>query len=570
MASKLSLFVTELKRRKVYHVGVVYVVVGGGIWAGAEIAFPALNLPAWCLTLVVVLTLIGFPIALVLAWAYEVRPEEPAPAVPSKEEPARSSETTLPTTRVATQERKSIVVLPFDNMSPDPGDAYFADGLTEEIITHLSCCGLLRVISRNSAMVLKGTQKSTRAIAEELNVQYVLEGSVRKAGEDLRITAQLIHASEDEHLWAETYQGTMEDVFRIQEDTARSIVDALRVSLTPEEDRRLVARPIDDVQAYQCYLKARSEFWSTESGSQEKALRLLNEAVSVVGEHPLLISGIGAVHWQFYHQLGDYEGGHLQKIQECASKLFADDPTSPYGHRLTSYLRLNTGKTDEAAKHLNQAWRSDPNDAETLLWLSYLLAFQAGRPAMSRPVAEKYLGIDPLDPLCRSGMFMLHWMSGETSLALQAAEEGLRLDPNHRTLAFHRGHLLAWAGSFEDSYRVAETLFDEDPNEAMGQALRFLTFALKGRREEALNALTPPVREWIWGDFHMPWIITEGYSVLGEKGEALKWLERAVEKGIFNYPLFSSLDPFLDNIRSEERFRSLMVDVKERWEAFEL
>ncbi|MCJ7630579.1 MAG: hypothetical protein MUO50_19565, partial [Longimicrobiales bacterium] len=188
MASKLSSFLAELKRRKVYHVSVAYLVVGAGILEVASnllapVDWEQLRLP------IVVLVLVGFPIALVLAWAYEVKPEEP-----------RQVEPKPPSAVPATEQRKSIVVLPFDNMSPDPGDAYFADGLTEEIITHLSCCGLLRVISRNSAMVLKGTQKSTRTIAEELKVQYVLEGSVRKAGEDLRITAQLIHAAEDEHL----------------------------------------------------------------------------------------------------------------------------------------------------------------------------------------------------------------------------------------------------------------------------------------------------------------------------------------------------------------------------------
>ncbi|MFC1575578.1 hypothetical protein ACFL5A_02885 [Gemmatimonadota bacterium] len=560
MASKLSFFLAELKRRKVYHVGAVYAAVGVAISIAVPDLFGAFLFPSWAAPLVIVVIVIAFPIALVLAWAYEVRPEEPGEA---EKAPA-------PVSAPSESERKSIVVLPFDNMSPDTGDAYFSDGLTEEIITHLSCCGLLRVISRNSAMVLKGTQKSTRAIAEELKVQYVLEGSVRKAGEDLRITAQLIHAAEDEHLWAETYEGTMEDVFRIQENTARSIVEALRLSLTPEEDQRLAERPFDDVQAFQFYLKARSEFWSTEPGSQEKALRLLHEAVNVIGEHPLLISGIGAVHWQFHHQLGEYDHGHLNKIQDCAEKLFADDPASPYGHRLTGYLKLDAGDTDEATRHLYQAWRGDPNDAETLLWLSYFLAFQAGRPAMSRPVAERYLGIDPLDPLCRSGMFMLHWMNGDTGLALEAVDEGLRIDPHLRTLAFHRGHLLTWDGRYEDSFRQAEALFDEDPNEAMGQALRFLTLSLQGRKEEALTILTTKVREWFWGDFHLPWLIVEGLSILGEKREAMRWLERAIEKGIFNYPLFSSLDPFLENIRSEEEFKFLMAHVKEKWEAFEV
>jgi len=215
------MFLAELKRRKVYRVAAIYAAVGVAISLAVPDLFEALLLPGWATRLVIVLIAIGFPIALVLAWAYEVRPEEPRETEPT------------PTTDIETPEierKKSIVVLPFDNMSPDPADAYFSDGLTEEIITHLSYLRSLRVISRNSAMVLKGTEKDTRTIGEELDVQYVLEGSVRKAGNDLRITAQLIDAGKDEHLWAETYDGTMEDVFLIQERTARSIVDALRLS----------------------------------------------------------------------------------------------------------------------------------------------------------------------------------------------------------------------------------------------------------------------------------------------------------------------------------------------------
>jgi len=211
VASKLSLFLAELKRRKVYRVAAIYAAVGVAISLAVPDLFGALLLPGWTTRLVIVLIAIGFPIALVLAWAYEVRPEEPRETEPT------------PTTDIETPEierKKSIVVLPFDNMSPDPGDAYFADGLTEEIITKLSYLQSLRVISRNSAMALRGTQKTTRTIAEELGVQYVLEGSVRKAGNNLRITAQLIDAATDEHLWAESYDRDLDDIFWVQTDVS--------------------------------------------------------------------------------------------------------------------------------------------------------------------------------------------------------------------------------------------------------------------------------------------------------------------------------------------------------------
>jgi adenylate cyclase len=152
---------------------------------------------------------------------------------------------------------RSIVVLPFANLSPDPDNEYFSDGLTEEIISDLSAVRALNVISRTSAMQLKGTTRDIRTLGRELGVRYVLEGGVRKAGDRLRITAQLIDARTDNHLWTEKFSGTMDDIFEVQERVSREIVNALNVTLTPDEDRRLADRPVRDARAYDLYLRAR-------------------------------------------------------------------------------------------------------------------------------------------------------------------------------------------------------------------------------------------------------------------------------------------------------------------------
>ena len=157
---------------------------------------------------------------------------------------------------VSEKKEKSIVVLPFENMSPDPDQEYFSDGLTEEIITDLSHIHDLLVISRNSAMTFKGTNKKTSEIAKEVNVQYVLEGSVRKAGNNLRITAQLIDSDKDVHLWAEKHSGTLDNVFDIQEKVSESIVNELRLKLSPQEKKQISERPIENIHAYEFYLKA--------------------------------------------------------------------------------------------------------------------------------------------------------------------------------------------------------------------------------------------------------------------------------------------------------------------------
>ncbi len=195
--------------------------------------------------------------------------------------------------------QKSIVVLPFENMSADPDNEYFSDGLTEEIITDLSQVEALRVISRASAMQLKGTEKDIKAISRELQVQYVLAGSVRKAGNKIRITSQLIDPMSDAHLWAEKYSGTLEDVFDIQEKVSRSIVDALKLKLKPEEQEKIAERPIPNVQAFECYLRARPEMLRFTEGGLKRALRHLENGVDLIGENALLTASIGFFYWEF-------------------------------------------------------------------------------------------------------------------------------------------------------------------------------------------------------------------------------------------------------------------------------
>ena len=199
-------------------------------------------------------------------------------------------------------ETQSIVVLPFENLSPDPDNEYFADGLTEELIADLSQVSELRVVSRTSAMMFKGARKSIQSIARETGVQYALEGTVRKAGASVRITAQLIDTSRDAHVWAGKFSGTLDDVFDIQENVSREIVDALKVKLTPEEDRRMAARPVDNVAAYDSYLRAVAETHGMRGRLQElkdrtgthyvdavTAARLLAELVGVVGFEPEVV-----------------------------------------------------------------------------------------------------------------------------------------------------------------------------------------------------------------------------------------------------------------------------------------
>jgi TolB-like protein len=369
VSAGIRTFFAELRRRKVYRVAVAYLVVGWAVVTGAQFLFEeVLNLAEATWLVAAGLIVLGFPVALVLAWAYEVRPEQPRALEVHEEDTLPSPDSAQPIEFQESKSRKSIVVLPFDSMSPDPNDAYFSDGLTEEIITNLSHIRSLRVISRSSAMVLKSTQKDVRTIGQELDVQYVLEGSVRRSGDDLRITAQLIDARTDEHLWAERYEGTMEDVFQIQEEASKAIVEALHVEINPGELERLVERPIDDVRAYECYLRARNELHKGTAESMESARRHLEAALEIVGENWLLYQGMAEWHL-FTYEIGvKADDETLQLAEECAARVMALRPESAGSHYLRGGIERHRGTVERAARHFKKALDIDENHAGALFF----------------------------------------------------------------------------------------------------------------------------------------------------------------------------------------------------------
>jgi len=567
VASKLSLFLAELKRRKVYRVATVYVVVGLGVIAAAEGIFPPLGLEQ-VQSLVVVLVLLGLPIALSLAWAYELKPEEPRPEEPSEEELPLSPEPETPIRVTDREQRKSIVVLPFDNMSPDPGDAYFSDGLTEEIITHLSYLRSLRVISRNSAMVLKGTEKDTRTIGEELDVQYVLEGSVRKAGNDLRITAQLIDAGRDEHLWAETYDGTMEDVFLIQEQTALSIAEALRLSITPEEEQRLAERPIENVQAYELYLVARRDFWAGTPDGLERARRNLETGLEIIGENVVLLQGLAEVYLHEYELGVKADEEILRGAEDLANRITVLQPNSAHSHYLFGRIERFRGSCIKAIDHLEQALAIDPNHSSSQLFLFHSYSLQAGRAELADPLRTEVLARNPLDFLTWFVIGLHDWMKGNVEEGSSAFRRGAGFGGGNDFADIFVAYGLIWLDRRSEALALIEDVVQRDMMDIFTEWADFLRRALKGEGASAREALSEKARRYLWNDPEVVWLAASTFALSGEKEEALDWLEHAVEGGWINYPLFAEQDPLLESIRGEERFRELMVNVKRDWEDF--
>jgi serine/threonine protein kinase len=468
----------------------------------------------------------------------------------------------------ASQPEKSIIVLPFENISADPEQDYFCDGMTEELISDLSKIHVLRVISRTSSMMFKGTKKDIPAIARDVHVQYVLEGSVRKAGNNLRITAQLIDAANDAHLWAEKYGGTLDDIFDIQEKVSHSIVDALKLKLTPQEAGRLAERPIPSPLAYEFYLKARGEILKWTEAGLENALRYLQSGLEIVGENALLYAGMAYVHFQYVNLgLKEKEYGRKQ-AEDHVEKAFALDPDSSEA----SFIRANLtvwSQPKEGIRCFKRVLDKNPNHFDALFYFSCVLG-TLGRKRAVIPLEERTIKIDPLNPLAYVHSGFNRMWDGEFALALERLGKLHRSFPGDVMTKWCYGLSLAYMGRKEESGAVFEEVAREQPGTlfaCMGLAFKY---ALEGKRSETLAMLeSNPHSQNPW-DFQTAYWKTECLALIGEKELALECLELDVNLGMSNYPLMIELDPFLENIRGEERFRKLMERVKYEWEHFEV
>ena len=467
-------------------------------------------------------------------------------------------------------EENSIVVLPFDNISGDPEQEYFSDGLTEEIITDLSYIHKMRVISRTSAMVYKGTKKNIKSIGKELNVKYVLEGSVRKAGKNIRIVAQLINAPTDAHVWAEKYSGTLDDIFDIQEKVSRSITDALRVKISPEEYLKMNDRPINNPLALDAYMRAQNELWKFTEDGFNRAIDYLNTGLKIVGENATIYAGLALAHWFYYDHDLVIRPSSLVKAEEYVQKTFQLEPNSSAGHRIMGLFKLRKNKVTEAYLSFKKAYNINSIDTNNLLWYAYVIVEHIGRPNDMKHLADKLLKIDPLSPINQTIPGLYFWYSGEFDSALECYQKYYKMEPENLMSAFYLVRMLAMNNKLEESFALIDKLEKEAPGHMFTIFCQFLKYSLQGNKSKAEEILPEEARQACYEDYHITSFFMDCYALLNEKEIALDWLERSVKKGWINYPYFNEIDPFLENIRGEKRFKKIMEKVKYEWENFEL
>ena len=467
------------------------------------------------------------------------------------------------------QKHKSIVVLPFENMGPDKNDDYISDGLTEEVITDLSQLSELRVISRSSAMAFKEARKDIQKIRRQLDVQYVLEGSMRKSGDQIRITAQLIDARNDSHLWAEKYTGTLDDIFQIQEKVASAIVDSLKIKLAPDEEKRLTEHGITNVQAYECYLRARHFLWYFRKDFLHRAKDELERGLKLTGPNELLYATLGWIYHLFLEIGIPGEGtvSYMQKANECVDKVFELEPDSADGYGLAGILCYRRGDFQSAVNFYKKCLAVNPQNPDVLQSFVYA-GMLAGHGDAVLPWIEILEKVDPMTPIsaCMRGFYF--GMQGRFSEALPFYDKMYKMSSENPAVRFFYAWVLSWNDQYETALQVLEQIIADAAESIFAPLAQIMKHALRDEKEKALHFCTP---ELLGAAEHVECFsrfLMEFFAYMGEKEKAIDWVEKTIQRGFINYPYLATHARFLKSIRSEPRFQRIIKDVKTKWESF--
>ena len=420
--------------------------------------------------------------------------------------------------------KPSVAVLPFQNMSADPGNEYFSDGMTEEIISKLSRVHNLEVASRTSVMRYKGTQKDIKAIGQELGVRYVLEGSVRKASERVRITAQLIDASSGFHLWSDDFDGDLKDVFGVQDQTALKIVQALNLRLSPQEQQAVRRRYTDNPQAYDAYLRGRAQMSHFDSPAKlEAARRYFESALKSDPDYAPALAGLAQVETDYYRNV-DPKAAHLQRAEELARHALALDPQLAEAHNAMGNVLANHYDYGRAVEEFRRAIQADPSDPSTWGQLAWTLNYE--QPPDSKGAEE----------------------AARTAIRLQPSGSGSYYEGSYYQL----GRSLLLQGRYPEAVSAFDHALALNPNYNSPHLGLGQVYLAQGRYEQALAELAKSPE--------VPLVMVQRASVYASRGEKRKALAELEKALALNYRDFAYLDasPYLASLRSDARYQELM------------
>lgn len=589
-------FFNELKRRNVFRVGIAYLVLGWVLLQVVDVVVPIMAVPDWVARLVFLLLLLGFPVVLIFAWAFELTPD----GVKREEDVDRSQSITSTTGRkldftiigilavavvllvmdrftgadregpgsepgagsaalapdsgpISDPAEKSVAVIPFVNMSDDAGNEYFSDGISEELLNALVRIEGLRVPSRTSSFTFKGSNKKIADIAKELNVDHVLEGSVRKAGDRIRVTAQLIDVNTDTHLWSETYTREVDDIFALQDEIAQAIVSALRVTLSSAEQKSLAQHSTRNVEAYNQYLLGRHLWNQRTVQSLLAAVAPLREAVALDAQFDQAWAALADA----YALIPEYRGGSIAEYvplgRHAAEQALAINPDSARALTTMAYLKAMYAYDFAGANaDFARAVELEPGYATGHQWYAEILAVQR-RTDEALEQMERAIEADPRSAIIAHVKGWILMYAGRTDEALAQYHSARKLDPLMPPVLANMEILYLMRGEYMQARLLSAELgrilnVDQSTDQAVIDAMEN-----PASKERALTMLRQ------WQDLPDGTLDRALYlALLGESDLALANLELA----------FASGDPFaihmnrvslFDSLRDQPRFQALLA-----------
>jgi TolB-like protein/Flp pilus assembly protein TadD len=580
---KIDNFFAELKRRNVYKVAVAYAIVG---WLLVQIAtqvFPFLEIPTWVVRLVIVLVAAGFPIALVIAWAFELTPEgikrtEDVDLAASARQPRKYTwifvvvvgaaisvglffvgrYTGRTTTSAAGSElpAKSIAVLPFESLSEDKSNAYFAEGVQDEILTRLAKVADLKVISRTSTQHFKSAPDNLPQIAKQLGVTNILEGSVQKANDQVRVNVQLINALTDAHLWAETYDRKLTDIFAVESDIAKTIAETLQAKLTGSEKTAISKKPTENSEAHELYLKGRF-FWNKRTAADlRKSIEYFNQAIAKDPGYGQAYAALA----QSWKLLPAFNGGApndcFPQAEAAAKKALALDDTSSTAHAALASLKgLNGFDYPGAIAEYERTLQLNPNDATARQWFANDTLANVGQTEREIAELKRAVELDPLSLVINSNLGVAYIHAGRPDEAIAQLRKTVELDGTFYYARYNLAQALELKGLIpEATAEYQKTMgMTEDPV-PLGMLGRL--YALHGQKDEALKILQR-LRQNREQRYTAAYSLALIYVGLGDHNEALNWLEQGYrEHDGFNIgPI--RVDPLLNPLHGDPRFEAL-------------
>jgi TolB-like protein/Tfp pilus assembly protein PilF len=592
---KIDNLFAELRRRNVIRFAGLYLV---GAWLLVQVAstvLPMFGAPDWLPRSVVILLALGFIPALIFSWVFELtsqglkRDEDVPPEQSIAPQTARRMDRMIivvlvlalgyfafdkfvlaprqaaaPNESSSAASPKSIAVLPFENLSEDKANAYFAEGMQDEILTRLAKIADLKVISRTSTQHFKSSPDNLPQIARQLGVAYILEGSVQKAGDAVRVNVQLIKAATDAHLWADTFDRKLTDIFAVESEIAKTIADTLQAKLSSSAEHVLASRPTDNPEAHELYLKGRY-FWNRRTGANlQKAAGYFEQAIEKDPKYALAYSGLADCHvlLPVYPELGSYPRDEMPKALAAAHKAVGLDDTLAEAHTSLARALASDLQLSAAMAEFKRAIELNPSYATAHQWFGECLQSQ-GRVEEGLAELKRAQELDPLSLIINSLLGFAFDTIGKSDEAIAQLRKTIDIDPNFWVAHLYFGNVLEHKGQFKEAILEYEKSNALQGDDAYNIAQLARAYFLVGRKGEA-QRLWDKLKSLSERQYVPAYSMALVQLAFGDKDAAL----RSLEKSYQDHAPFDSadlgwilIDHRLDSLRSDPRFRQLITRI---------